>query len=358
MSPIRPFQAHDIPALVALRPAAFRSSLQPSPQALAEYFERIFVRSPWSDPAIPSLVFEDDQGRSRGFLGVLVRRMRLGERDLKVAIPTQFMVHTDSRGVAGIQLMRRFLAGAQDLAISDRGNDAARKLWERMGGVTSVVHSLFWVCALRPTRFMTREPRSRAAGVAERLIRPLANLLDAAIGALGGPGILKSPPAGTTEALDLHWLVRHFAEFIPPRTLYPLWNEDELRLVLGELEAKTRLGTLRSVLVRDESAQPIGWFVYYVNPGGISHVVQTVARRDCGAAVLGHLLFRAGQDGALAVQGRASPEMLADLGRPAFKLDRRGPWMLVHSREPELSGAVLAGRGFVSRLDSEWWLNF
>jgi hypothetical protein len=110
--------------------------------------------------------------------------------------------------------------------------------------------------------------------------------------------------------------------------------------------------------VRDDSAQPIGWFMYYANPGGISQVAQIVARRDQGGAVLGHLLHRAGQDGAVAVQGRVSHDLLADLGRPGCRIDRSGPWMLVHARDPELSGAVVSGRGFVSRLDAEWWLNF
>ena len=72
----------------------------------------------------------------------------------------------------------------------------------------------------------------------------------------------------------------------------------------------------------------------------------------------GSILFEAGRDGATAVEGRLEPAYLPDLGGVGCRFSREGPWMLVHSRRPELQAAVLSGQAFVSRLDSEWWLNF
>ena len=62
---IRPFQRGDIPALVALRRRAFHYSEQASDQALAAYFQAVFVDWPWADPSLPSLVSEDERGRLR-----------------------------------------------------------------------------------------------------------------------------------------------------------------------------------------------------------------------------------------------------------------------------------------------------
>jgi len=37
---------------------------------------------------------------------------------------------------------------------------------------------------------------------------------------------------------------------------------------------------------------------------------------------------------------------------------RDGPWVLIHSRRPEILPAVERGDAFLSRLDGEWWLSF
>lgn len=361
MSGVRPMRPDDLPAVVALRPQAFRSSLQEGPEALARYFERIFLRLPWRDESLPSLVYEDRAGRVRGFLGVVPRRMRLGAADIRVAVPTQFMVHPDSRGIAGVQLMRRFLDGPQDLALSDRGNDAARLLWERLGGSTSLLYSLFWTRRLRRARYRAvRLANTRLAEAAVAVARPAWGLIAAAADLLTVSAGPRAAPPGTTEPLDPAWMVEHFAEFVPPGTLQPVYDEPLLRWLFAELAAKGNLGTLRAVLVRDPDGAPIGWFLYYANPRGVSQVVQLVARPECGAAVIDHLLYRAVREGTTAVQGRMEPQLLPELGGGSARcrFDREGPWMLAHAREPDLLAAVLGGHAFVSRLDSEWWLNF
>ena len=361
MSGVRPFRADDVPAVASLRPTAFRASLQTGPEALARYFERIFLHLPWHDADLPSLVYENWQGQVRGFLGVLTRRMRKGSRDVRVAVPTQFMVHPECRGVAGVQLMRRFLDGPQDLSLSDRGNDGARKLWERLGGHTALLYSLFWTRALRPVRYgVVHKPRGRLAATLISAAAPIWNLSDALLRLVDEPAIPQRPPPGTTEPLDISWLVAQFPRFMAPDVLHPVYHEPYLRCVLEEASAKTKLGKLQSILVCDRGGQPSGWFIYYENPRGVSQVVQLVARPGRGGDVLGHLLFRAGQEGATAVQGRLEPVLLPELGAANCQFNREGPWMLVHSRSAELLAAVSGGAGhaFVSRLDSEWWLNF
>ena len=214
MSGVRPFRLDDLPEVVALRPQAFRSTMQESADALARYFTEIFTRPPWHEDGLPSLVYEDRSGRIQGFIGVVSRRMRLGAAELRVAVPTQFMVHPEHRGIAGIQLMRAFLNGPQDLALSDRGNNAARLVWERLGGSTATLYSLSWTRPLRPVRYAAVS-RSRSAfwrGVIAAA-RPLWPMLDTAIAALSETGI-PAAPAGSVEPLDPAWAVAHFADFL------------------------------------------------------------------------------------------------------------------------------------------------
>jgi len=233
VSGVRPFRAADVPVVAALRPTAFRTSLQDGPAALTAYFNQMFVHLPWRDDALPSLVYEDGMGRVRGFLGVIPRRMRWRGTDVRVAVPTQFMVHPESRGVAGVQLMRQFLEGPQDLSLSDRGNEGARRLWERLGGRTSLLYSLFWTRPLRPTRYaIVRHAHGRLAGKAIAAARPLWDLLDAAVAILKEPAIPARAPIGRTEPLPVEWIVSHFHEFMPPGTLH---RNPEDRRVQGVL---------------------------------------------------------------------------------------------------------------------------
>src|SRR5512146_3169329 len=92
----RPFVAADLPQVVALRQQAFHHAVHRSPEVMAAYFARIFLEGPWRDPALPSLVHLDADGRVCAFLGVLARRMRLRGRPILMAVPTQLMARPDS----------------------------------------------------------------------------------------------------------------------------------------------------------------------------------------------------------------------------------------------------------------------
>lgn len=359
MSGVRPFRREDVPAVVSLRPHAFRTSLQRSPEALARYFEQTFFDAPWRDDSLPSLVYEDRTGRVRGFIGVVPRRMRWRDTTIRMAVPTQFMVHPEHRGMAGVELMRRFLLGPQDLALSDRGNESARVVWERLGGSTSLLLSLFWARPLQPARFgLARRARSRLVEHAIAVTGPLWGAVDRLAAALSAPAVPRDPPAGRVEPLDPAWAAAHLGEFLPAGTLQPVYDEPLMRRLIDEVAAKTKLGALQGVLVRDDDGTPAGWFLYFANPRGVSQVVALVARPERGGDVIGHLVHRAAHEGATAVLGRMEPLLLPDLADARCRFDRDGPWMLAHARDPDLLAAVLGGQAFVSRLDSEWWLNF
>src|SRR5262249_27681508 len=82
------------------------------------------------------------------------RRFAFRGRDIRAAVSTAFMADREGGGrLAGIELLKQFLSGPQDLSLSDAANDVSRALWEALGGTTALLYSVYWIRVLRPTRY-------------------------------------------------------------------------------------------------------------------------------------------------------------------------------------------------------------
>src|SRR5439155_25344477 len=122
--------------------------------------------------------------------------------------------------------------------------------------------------------------------------------------------------------------------------------------------AKRVHGELGRVLVRDESGGAIGWYLYYLKPGGECRLVQLAAGEGAAGVVLDHLFHDARRHGAAAVTGRMDPAHAQALCDHHCRFRLLGRGVLVHSRDPELLHAVQKGDAFLSRLEGEWWMRF
>jgi hypothetical protein len=131
MAPIRECVADDITAVADLFMRVFRKRDEPAPASMRSYFAEMYLGNPWLDPSRRPLVAVDDQGHVIRFLGTLPMR----GRKLEVAIGGSYMVdprHHDP--LAAVQLLKRFLAGSQDLAITDTANPVAVRFWRGLSG--------------------------------------------------------------------------------------------------------------------------------------------------------------------------------------------------------------------------------
>jgi hypothetical protein len=358
---LRAFRPDDIPAVAALRQRVFRFSERTDLDALTAYCERVFCRHPWPDEELPSLIYEDDRGRPVGFLGVIPRPMWFGDERIRAAVATQLMVAPESRGLAGRWLARAFFLGPQDLSLSDTANDAARRLWESVGGSIAPVHSLGWIRVLRPGRWAASQIARR--GLPRRALLQAARPVLAAVDALAThlPAFSPAPPEpdGTTEPITPAAIATHAAEILRGHDLRPDYDEcGATAWLLGMAAEKRQFGPLEGALVRAPDGEALGWFLYYGRPGAAAEVLEVAARRPARALVLAHLLRHAWRADATAVTGRLEPNLLRELAaqRCALKLD--GPWLLYHSPRPEIMRAVERGDALLSRLDGEWWLSF
>ncbi|HZH40689.1 MAG TPA: GNAT family N-acetyltransferase [Gemmatimonadales bacterium] len=338
MRHIRPLRAEDIPDLVALRRRAFTRS-QRSDAEMGTYFEQVFLQNPWRDEKTPSLVYAGEDGRPVGFLGVVPRPASFHGEPIRIAVGTQFMVHPDHRGVAGLQLLKEFLSGGQDLSLADLANDASHRLWERLGGRTARIPSLQWTLAFmrvpRPVRVPLR--------FLLRLVWPRWR-----------------PPKGIRRGpLTPKLLTQQLPQLLQSVILRPEYDARSAAWIFDQLVTKRGLGEIRSAVLWDTAGvEVLGWYVYYADAERMGRVVHFVARPGARDLVLQDLFANAWSEGLAAITGRLEAGLLRHAGRSGLTCRREGPWMLMQSSRPEILEAVDRGDAFLSGLEGEGLLSF
>lgn len=355
MKRIRPLGEDDIPAVTALYERVVRSGGDTPPPGLADYFHRIFLGNPWTDDEIPSLVYEKD-GRVGGFIGSHVRSLLIDGRPIRMACSGQLVTSPGARlEAAGAFLVAEYLAGPQELTITDGANEQARRLFERLGAETLHVSCIDWIRVFRPSTLAAEYGwRHRNRGV-PRAAASLLGLVDAAMTRLPRVPFPPARPPGRREELTPEALCNELPTIARGFRLYPDYDQPFVDWLFRELAAVQSRGRLVRSLVRSEDGRVLGWYVLYVRPGGVSDVVQVVAGdRDTGA-VLDHLFYEAFQLGVSAVRGRIEPRLLTALwGRKCVL--RKSAGALAHSRFPEILYAIRGGRALLTRMEGEWWM--
>jgi len=151
-----------------------------SPEQYRRYFHEVFLNNPWYDKTLSSLVYEEGNGKIGGFLGVVPRPMWMKGRQVRAAVSSQFIVDPKSRfQLAGMQLLKAFLSGPQDLSLADEANDSSRAIWERLGGSTALLYSIHWTCTLRPAQYVRlRLGRRKLLGPLALLSKPFCQAID------------------------------------------------------------------------------------------------------------------------------------------------------------------------------------
>jgi hypothetical protein len=357
---IRALARDDIPEIAQLWLRSFRHSDQPPSPELKAYFEEIFFENPWYDPALPSLVYQNDQGRIIGFLGVMPRPMWFQGQPLRVAVATQLMVDPQHRGFAALELLRRFFAGTQDLSFSDGASDTARQIWERCGGQTVRLYCLDWQRTLRPmTAVLLKTMNRPALRPLARMTWPLAQLADAMITRLPAAPYHVSPAAGTLdEAISIEDLLACIEASSAQYALRPRYDRESLSWILRQAAQAESFGLLRTAIVREPNGDPAGWCIYYLRPGQGAWLVQFGAEPARTRFVLDHLFAHVQRCGAVGIDGPFDPRYMEDLARGRCHFICPGLGVLVQSRNEQLLNAIHRGDSFLTRLEGEWWLRF
>ena len=171
---------------------------------------------------------------------------------------------------------------------------------------------------------------------------------------LGAPALLARPRL-TGEDLGTDDLLECLSRVAAERSLRPAYDRESLNWLLDLLARKRDRGLFQRVAVRDAAGDVLGWYLFYLNRGGISEVVQIGARKPFVGEVLDHLFHHAWRGGAVAVSGQMDPAAFQALAaRGAFFHHDGASWFLVHSRDPGVLAAIHRADAFLTRLEGEW----
>ncbi len=357
---IRPATEEDLPGIVALYARVYPQRADSSLDRRSAYMRRLLWENPWRTKDLPSLVYEDDSGRISGFLGVLPRPMWMQGRPIQMAVSHHFMVDSDRRAtLAGLGLMKAFLAGAQDLSVSEPGA-ISRKIWEAVGGTTMLFQSLFWKRPIRPAGYLAFLLKEHRLAPIAYVANPVCRVLDfAATRIPWGPFRIPERRAESCATdPDAEALRASIESCSHSCSLRPEYDAKSLEWLLGVLANRRTNGTLRKKVVTRPGQGTLGHFLYYVKPRGVSEVVQVAARKGWAGAVLDDLIHDAWTQGSVTLSGRLDPRYATEISDRGAYFKYRQNWFLIHSRMPELQRAIYAGDAFLTRLEGEWWIPF
>jgi hypothetical protein len=353
---IRHAERDDIPAIVEMHLRIFGP---PRGAAHAEDldYKTIFFDSPWYDPEIRSLMFEKD-GHMVGFMGIAARPMQFQGREIRVAIPTRFMVDAEKGGaLVAVQLLKTLAAGPQEAAINDGSNEVMREVWLKSGAELMVANSMQWVRPLQPVeRFRrTMSARGGAVGLASRLALPAGWVADAVMGRAGWNDFSAAEGLEADATLDASELLPLIEKESGRYALRPTYNESTLGWQLGQLKQMERHRDLCCAVMHKKNGKAVGWYMYYRDPDDVSEVLQLVASPGQEEAVLAALLADAKRRGVIAVRGRIDVRFMHVLTQQRCTFAAGQPWSLVMSKNAELRAALQGKDAFFTRLEGEWW---
>lgn len=362
MSAIRFFEERDLPVVATMMHRVLQRGKGDAPAALQDYMRRFYLEGPGLQDDLRSLVHVNDDGKVSGFLGVHVLPMIHGERHLRAAVSSSFMVEEGNRDpLAGARLMKAFQGGAQDLSFSETSNHTSTQMWTRLRAVPMPQYSLDWVRIIRPSGFVV-SMAARRIGLA-RLLGPLASAFDALYrkrlpagevqwaatpeGGLSSPGMRVNEIGRDAFEKLLEPLTAHFA-------LRPRWAEMPVGRMLDDAAQKPDQGEMVLASVNAASGALVGAFAYYPQAGSVARVLQVLARPGQEGAVIDCLSDHAAARGAVALRGRSQPALMnAMLTRRIAFLPATAT--VVHARDPGILQTILNGQAFLNGLAGEEW---
>jgi Acetyltransferase (GNAT) domain len=359
MGRIRPFTEEDIPQVSRLHRVAFQLDDSVTPESYREYFERVFVWNPAGDSPPRSLVYEEEGGRVLGFLGLVPRCVRLNGRRFQALVSSQFIVEPGgAAGLVALRLVRAYLEGPQDLSIADEANDVSRRIWEGLGGTTARLLSVYWTRPLRPAGLALSYLRGRR-GLAPlaAAARPLARVADGLAARMPGRCFCPSEPAACAGELHGQTVVAYSPELQGTASLRVEYDVRSFQWLLDRAARTHPNERLLKAVLRNGHGI-LGWYVCHLGREGVAEVLQLTATPSSIDDVLAHLFHRSWRQGAVAVTGRLELRFLPALSESFCVFHRRGPWVLVHARNPQLLEAFHTGDTSFSPLDGEWPLRF
>lgn len=358
MAGVGPFERGDLDAVVDLWQRAFERDPAASRSKVRDYFVDLFFAGPLVAADLPSLVSRDDGGKVHGFLGVLCRRMVHDGASIRVAVATQLIAEPGPKNAfVPFQLLRRFLAGPQDLSLSDGANDLSERIWGRLGGQAARLFSMEWQRTLRPAESLAGRIAAKAGAPhwLGELVAPAVEAMDTAtarVRKLTPRGTRVPVPHQEASTAELCDTLLRSALQLPLR---PELDAETLDWVLRKTAESRRFGELRRTLVKDDHGATVGCAVFFAEDKNSAQVLTMAALPGHEARVVERVLHQAHACGATEVRGQLDPQLTQALSDAGCRFVQFNLGVLVHSKRPGVLEAIHRGDARLTRLDGEWW---
>ncbi len=360
MGRVRSYDLEDSQQVVDLHKKVFFADtpLPPSAsQSLITYYSRALCDNPWNDDDLQSLVYEGDDGRVVGFLGVIARPMYFEHTAIRAAVYSSFMVDPGVRSpIVAAALLKHSMQGPQDLTLGDGGNDGMATIWRAMGRPVFPLFSMKWWHPLRPCHFgLSRliDSGTRPGMLFSMVASPPCRLVDTLIArAPKSPTRILKPPRGEGRDMEMVELLECIDRAAQAKKLRPAYDERSLQWLLDYVATANGRERFHMTAVVGEDNAILGWYLHRSRRDRINEVLQIGAFGRSMDIVLKHAIHHSMEQGALLVQGRLEPNLFEEIWNNG-SMCKRAPWFLAHSRDDEILCALARGDVFLSTWEHE-----
>jgi hypothetical protein len=354
-SAVRPLRSGDIPQVVDLFAQTFRSGRPARIQAVEACLKQTYLTSPSDRIAPASLVDVGEDGRVRGFMGIITLTARFRGETLRGGVLGNFMALDHDRAKSAMRLIRATLTHDLDFIFSDTANQTSLAIARATKFTMLPLHSLEWVKVFRPCETGAALLGRRMARLGAA-IRPIARAGDLVGRRLSLAAM--APPdreSGCDRAIDAATFVAKAPALIERFALGPGWDADELSWLLEQAGHKTRHGTLNIREVLDSAGRLAGLYLLYARAGDVAHALQVISARNREAIVVDAVLRHASELGAVAVRGASNPALVNGLTSQTGIFYHHVAATVVFTRGAALQAAFRSDEAFLGGLFGETW---
>lgn len=327
------------------------SSLLTNEQRISK-LRQLYLENEFHVNGTASLVYEDENGGVIGFLGVTEQPMLCNGRTIIAANSSQMMVRTQKNAaLASVQLLKTLMNANYDLCFADSATDLARLLWQRCGGTTAELFSLYYRQMLQPHKVF----RNHLCGNAlHKAVTPLCFVADTVLNyAPGSPFRFKKTGIEIQE-LETEELLALMQKTSGSLNITPVYTNDTLQWRIKLLKDERRYGPFKAVkMVKQSSGDIAGWALFHLKKGGVCEIIQLETRPGMESLIFETLCNYLWQQGGAELVGRLDPRHFGKIGfkttlfMPGFR------WMLVYSANAEILNSIKTGEAYLSRLEGD-----
>jgi hypothetical protein len=345
----------DLSRVAELYIAAFGKTGIPRTTSLPQYLGDLYLANPWYDALNPPLVAETTGQRIVGFIGTVPMPLRMCRRSIRCVVGGNFMVDTE-RGdpLIAARLLKTFLSGPHDIALTDTASPVAIRMWQGFGGELAQFQSMRWVLPLKPLSLgVAFAGRARAGRLASAL-RPAARAVDGLV-ARRWAATPERIGTTTTRPVDAAFVYAFVKELDDPGQLQFAGTSDEFAWLAGMADRKTEFGPLRTIALYGEQSVAFGVVMYYPNRRGVGQVALAVATPGNHTRLLAALRNDAIEHGSVGLMGQADRQLAMALSDSPSGYVYRNAFVMLHAHDADLITPLRTGDVSLGRLSGEWW---